>query len=265
MARPRKSGLDYFPHDTDAVNDEKIEALRALYGNDGYAFYFILLERIYRTNTFEIDISDLETRQILAGKTGISLEKFELILQTALNHGCFDKKVYSKKGVLTSSGIKKRAAVVVDKRRKMRDIYEQKKQGISDAEIEEENLPEMLQSKVKKSKSKDKTNRSKVTNTSAPDKKEYAPLVCLTEQQYGSLVDKFGKEDTEEMLEILSNYKAANGKQYVSDYHAVLNWVVRRLEDDKQKNPLGGQHTQMSKNVANALRVVEKYQDQEDA
>lgn len=38
MARPRKEGLGYFPHDTDAVNDEKIEALRALYGNDGYAY-----------------------------------------------------------------------------------------------------------------------------------------------------------------------------------------------------------------------------------
>jgi hypothetical protein len=47
MARPKKEGMDYFPHDTDAVNDEKIEALRLLYGNDGYAFYFILLERIY--------------------------------------------------------------------------------------------------------------------------------------------------------------------------------------------------------------------------
>ena len=38
-ARPRKDTFDYFPHDTDAAHDEKIEAMRALYGNDGYAFY----------------------------------------------------------------------------------------------------------------------------------------------------------------------------------------------------------------------------------
>ena len=72
MARPQKEGMDYFPHDTDAVNDEKIEALRALYGNDGYAFYFIMLERIYRTAEFEINVSDAETQketfQILAKK-----------------------------------------------------------------------------------------------------------------------------------------------------------------------------------------------------
>lgn len=61
MARPLKLGLDYFPHDTDSVNDEKIEALRMLFGNDGYAFYFILLERIYRTPTFELNVSDAET------------------------------------------------------------------------------------------------------------------------------------------------------------------------------------------------------------
>jgi hypothetical protein len=50
MAMPLKAGIDYFPHDTDAINDEKIEAMRAEYGNDGYAFYFILLERIYKKN-----------------------------------------------------------------------------------------------------------------------------------------------------------------------------------------------------------------------
>lgn len=38
MARPRKEGMDYFPHDTDAVNDTKIESLRMLYGNDGHYF-----------------------------------------------------------------------------------------------------------------------------------------------------------------------------------------------------------------------------------
>ena len=49
MARPLKAGLNYFPHDTDAVNDDKLQSLMALHGAEGYAFYFILLERIFRT------------------------------------------------------------------------------------------------------------------------------------------------------------------------------------------------------------------------
>ena len=48
MTRPQKQGLDYFSHDTDASNDEKIEAMEAVYGLAGHAFYFKLLERIYR-------------------------------------------------------------------------------------------------------------------------------------------------------------------------------------------------------------------------
>ena len=124
MARPIKEGLDYFPHDTDAVNDEKIEVLRSLYGNDGYAFFFILLERIYRTPHAELDISDAETIQILARKISITSERFTEILTTALKWGCFDKDAYKNGHILTSNGIKKRASVVLEKRKSMRDKYQ---------------------------------------------------------------------------------------------------------------------------------------------
>ena len=159
MARPIKEGMDYFPHDTDAVNDEKVEALRALYGNDGYAFFFILLERIYRTPQAEIDVSDAETTQILARKVGISDQKFKEILATALKWGCFDKIAYQDRGILTSNGIKKRTQVVIEKRESMRDKYHKSKVGgvsspISDAET----TPETTQSKVKKSKVKKSIN-----------------------------------------------------------------------------------------------------------
>ncbi len=95
--RPQKEGLDYFSHDTDAVNDEKIEALRMLYGNDGYAFYFITLERIYRTSNFELCISDAEIFQILCKKCGVKPELMEQMINTAIKFECFDKEAYEKK------------------------------------------------------------------------------------------------------------------------------------------------------------------------
>lgn len=155
MARPPKEGLDYFPHDTDSVNDEKIEALRALYGNDGYAFYFILLERIYRTSDQEINVSDAETIQILSKKIGIKEEEFSQILSTALKWGCFDKEKYEKDGVLTSNGIKKRADVVLQKRRQMREKYHKEKDSVSDAETNQGTRAETPQRKVKESKEKE--------------------------------------------------------------------------------------------------------------
>lgn len=159
MARPKKEGMDYFPHDTDAVNDEKIEALRMLYGNDGYAFYFILLERIYRTNDFELEVSDAETIQILCRKVEVSREKFDSMLETSLKWGCFDRESYEERGVLTSSGVKKRADVVVQKRVKMREKYQKDKAKVSEAETKEETEAETPQSKEKKRKGKESSNK----------------------------------------------------------------------------------------------------------
>lgn len=141
MARPLKTGMDYFPHDTDASSDEKVEALRAIYGNDGYAFFFILLERIYRTAGAELSISDAETRQILSRKVAVTEQKFDEMLQTALRWGCFDGVAFSENGVLTSPGIKRRAQAIQEKRSKMRVRYTEGR-GISAAETREETPPE---------------------------------------------------------------------------------------------------------------------------
>ena len=157
MARPQKEGMDYFPHDNDAVNDEKIEALRVLYGNDGYAFYFILLERIYRTAEFELDVSDAETTQILCRKVAVTEEKFNAMLETALKRKCFDQEAYEQRSVLTSTGIKKRASVVIEKREFMRSKYKK----VSDAETTPETREETPQRKGKERKGKERLKESK--------------------------------------------------------------------------------------------------------
>lgn len=229
MARPRKEGMDYFPHDTDAVNDTKIEALRMLYGNDGYAFYFILLELIYRQPNFELDVSDAETIQILAKKVEVSTDKFNSMLQTAIKRECFDASAYYERCVLTSEGVKKRSKVVVDKREKMR------KKPSSGAE--KENLPnscvvsdaemgeESTQSKSKsKSKVKEKINKI-----------HYAEFVTLSREEYDKLISSHGEERTNRMIEILNNYKGSKDKKYKSDYLAILNWVVKRVEEEEQR------------------------------
>ena len=116
MARPRKEGMDYFPHDVHASSDEKLEALLMLYGAKGYAFYFLHLEYIYRKTDLAMDIADEEVRQVLCHKLKISLEEYETILRTALKRGCFDAAYFEKTGKLTSNGIRKRGGVVLEER-----------------------------------------------------------------------------------------------------------------------------------------------------
>lgn len=170
MARPKKEGMDYFPHDVHAFNDKKIEALRMIHGLKGYAVYFFLLEQIYQEKNFELDISDAETRQILCRKLEISQEEFDSILFTSIKHGCFDREAYSERGILTSGGIKKRAVIVVEKREKMREKYRRAKPEVSDAETKEETGEESAQSKEKKSKEKKSINKY-------PDDSPYMKMV----------------------------------------------------------------------------------------
>ena len=65
MARPKKTGLDYFPFDVDFFSDKKVKRLRASYGNDGVTVYIYLLCEIYRCGYYVeydedliLDISD---------------------------------------------------------------------------------------------------------------------------------------------------------------------------------------------------------------
>lgn len=279
MARPLKEGMDYFPHDTDASNDEKIEALRSIHGNNGYAFYFILLERIYRTPNFELDVSASETgeemKQVLAKKIAVTIQEFNQMLETAFRWGCFDRQEYIERGVLTSNGIKKRASAVLEKRRKMRSLYEQR---VSEAETREETIPETPQSKVKKSKEKNippysppfLVNNSNSSDDQCPDghsirgdqcsekqaekKIKYAEFVSLTNDEYSSLVAKLGNEDgVKRCIEILDNYKGANGKKYKSDYRAILNWVIDRHEAELPKHVNVDKEKEKKKEIIKAL------------
>lgn len=71
-------------------------------------------------------------------------------------------------------------------------------------------------------------------------KTKFAEFVSLTNDEYTSLVAKLGEERAKRCIEILDNYKGANGKRYKSDYRAILNWVVKRLEEEEAKRPPPG-------------------------
>lgn len=149
MARPIKAGVDYFPHDCDASSDEKIEALRALHGNDGYAFYFILLERIFRAEKGELSLSIPSIKAALIKKVGVTLEKFEEILATAFEINAFDKRAYDDRNALTSHGIQRRFRQIQSQRERWR---RNKSKGVILTDNGEENGVKTPESKEKKRK-----------------------------------------------------------------------------------------------------------------
>lgn len=64
------------------------------------------------------------------------------------------------------------------------------------------------------------------------NRKEYAEDIYLNENEYQKLINSYGEEFTKVCIDKLSNAKLSKGYEYISDYRAILNWVV----DDRKKN-----------------------------
>lgn len=125
MARPRKEGLEYFPHDVDASSDPSIEKMEAVFGLAGYAFYFKLLERIYQAPDATLDLSSPGAVKIIARKFGMRSDYFLKMARKAVESGLFDRDVWENRCSLTSRGILKRATNVTRQREYWRDKHAQ--------------------------------------------------------------------------------------------------------------------------------------------
>lgn len=130
MPRPLKQGLDYFPHDTDASGDEKLQSLMALHGPAGYCFYFIMLEKVFRTENARITCGKPVEKAGLARLMCITLKQFDAIMETAIEVGCFDPTEWEQSKVITSNGIQKRIAMVLSIRSKERERKERIKESL---------------------------------------------------------------------------------------------------------------------------------------
>ena len=74
-----------------------------------------------------------------------------------------------------------------------------------------------------------------LSESESKTKKSYAQFVKMTPEEHQKLIDQFGQAATDRMIEILDNYKGASGKTYKSDYRAILNWVVKRYQEEQGK------------------------------
>ena len=104
MARPKKSGLSYFPLDTDFFdNDSRIKILKARYRADGIMIYVYLLCEIYK-NGYYIQVDD-DLEYIIASELGVSVDKVKQVLNFLLKKSLFDSKLFSSDKVFLSKNL----------------------------------------------------------------------------------------------------------------------------------------------------------------
>ncbi|MGV0921873.1 DUF4373 domain-containing protein [Empedobacter falsenii] len=110
MARPIKTGLDYFPLDIDFFEDIKIRKLIKYLGAKSISVYAYLLCKIYREGYF---IKwDIELPFIISEATGLKEEYVNEVVKFCLRNDLFSENLYNSKNILSSKGIQERYKLI---------------------------------------------------------------------------------------------------------------------------------------------------------
>jgi len=222
MGRRQSNTVDYFPHF--AEQGKTLFILKSRFGNDGYAFWFQLLEILCKEENHCYDFSDDTAWQYLLAKTGVNEITGTEILRILANLEKLDREMLNRK-VLWCENLVQNLKNVYQKRGRATPVkpIPVSESTESGAETTESGA-EIPQSKVKYSKVKD--------SRDTPEKKGWGEFqnVLLTDEEFQKLHDRFNKE-TSALIERLSTYIASTGKRYKSHYATLLSWKQR---DDKE-------------------------------
>jgi hypothetical protein len=96
MARTAQNTVKYFPHDCDASEKDTLTIIEATFGNDGYAFWFKLLERLGKSTGHYIDCREEIKIELLSAKAHITSEKARDILDMLAILGAIDSELWTQ-------------------------------------------------------------------------------------------------------------------------------------------------------------------------
>lgn len=109
MARPKKAIVEYFPH---MVNHGKtMFTIESKYGNDGYSFYFKMLEMLGASEHHYLDCNNTETWEFMLAKTHLKEEIANEILDKLAKLDSIDSKLWSIRVIRSNNFIQNLDAV----------------------------------------------------------------------------------------------------------------------------------------------------------
>lgn len=200
MARAKKIGVDYYSHDVGAQKKQTVKALRSRFGNDGYAFWFILLELLGERDGLYMDCSDEATWIYLCTEVMIDEDKVTDMLNFLGRLGAIDKDLWAVDKIIWCQNFTDRLADVFKKRgvpkpeKPISKMVSATKTNISATEMGV-SVTEMRQSKVKESKVKNsKVNTTLEVDTTPVDNSDDNDKPKSENGRSDSL-DKFSKSE----------------------------------------------------------------------
>ncbi len=224
MGRLPKKGVEYFPHDTIAAVTPTLFVMQEEFGNDGYAFWFKLLEFLGMKATLSADFTDRKEWRYFLARAKVDEDRGLKMLDTLADVDAIDKDLWEKHRVVWSDNFAARLEPLYSRRE---DALPEKpvfdNDGATTPPKQEDNA-----GAEDASEQAEEPKKRKKKSTPQADKKQYAEFVLMTEAEYASLVERVGERAAAMCIETLDNYKGSSGKKYSSDYRAILNWVCSR-------------------------------------
>ncbi|MDR0825064.1 MAG: DUF4373 domain-containing protein [Prevotella sp.] len=118
MARPLKTGIDYFPFDVNFFSDIKIRRIFMACGANSTSVIICLLCNIYQDKGYYIKWNK-DLSFLIADTVGVSEGTASEIITKAIQVGLFDEEVFNQYKVLTSEGIQQRYLTAIERRKQI--------------------------------------------------------------------------------------------------------------------------------------------------
>lgn len=225
---------NYFSHDSNARNDEKILAVRMKYGAEGYGIYFMILERLRDSDGY-MSIKDYN---MLAFDFRVSAEKVKSIVE---DFGLFVFTEDSKH--FYSESFLRRMKLKDEKSLKARESANQRWRKKTEEQKEMRTQCERIKNECERNASKVK--KSKVNNKEKEKEKEkpkrFLPPSLDEVENYIS--EKGYSVDAEAFIAFYTAKNWFIGKNKMKDWRAaIVTWQKR--ENNKKTNHSGVINTQ---------------------
>ncbi|PSL10221.1 uncharacterized protein DUF4373 [Fusobacterium naviforme] len=243
MARPRKQTAGYFPHYVDEGKTKYI--LESKWGNDGYAFWFKLLEILCKNNGHFYDCSTPSNKMYLCAYMKLKEETVDEIIGSLIELGNIDRELWEKRQIIWCQNLVDNLQTLYAKRAEptprkpgLVEFTEQKPpvEVVSDAEPDISDAETVVSdAETPTEQPEEKPEKKPRKKKQEPEKTKYGEFVRMTEEEHQKLTEQYGPEKTARMIEVLDNYKGSKGKTYKNDYRAILSWVVDRVNEEFAK------------------------------
>ncbi len=156
MTRVQRDTVSYFPHDAGASNSDTLVVLQSRFGNNGYAFWFKLLEKLASTDGHSLDVSNPTKWHLLLAKMGVDEITGVEIMKLLVEMQAIDKELWESKLIWCQKLVDNVGEVYKNRRREIppKPLNTDKKAITTDETPL--TTPESTQRKVKESKLKER-------------------------------------------------------------------------------------------------------------